>query len=461
MTRSPIHPRLLMSVAALGVMVLPLMAGVQADGATTSSRSAIGSTTSPIKHVVVIYQENHSFDDVLGQVCRQRAVRCNGYTGPVTFADGVTAANVVEPDLVPAMAHSPTVAKLALANEWDRISGCKTAPYACVTHIDPAKMPNLTALADKFVVSDATFAAGQTVSFGAHLNLASGTLDGFAGYNPQPSTTGHPLGPGWGCNSYRDAPWRASGTTTLVPSCIPDQAGAGPYRTSPVPYVPTIMQRLEHAGLTWHAYIDAPSGKYVPSNGTWSICTYFAWCLDNRFSLSYNSPKSDFFATVGAGKLANVTFMLPVQAYSQHNGASMAVGDNYIGDVVRALEASSVWGSTAIFITYDDCGCFYDHVKPPSGLGMRNPMVIVSPYAKPVYTDSTTAIQPYSVLSFIDHNFGLAPITPAVGNAYDYADSFDFTQRPLHGITMTHRTISRAEKEQINKLAPRYADDPT
>lgn len=228
-----------------------------------------------------------------------------------------------------------------------------------------------------------------------------------------------------------------------------------------MPYASTIMQSLEGAGKSWHVYQDAPSGQYRPSSGTWAICTYFNWCLANRFTLAYDSPKSAFFTDAANGSLPNVSFMLPIQSYSQHNLASMAAGDNYIGQVVSAVEASPEWSSTAIFISYDDCGCFYDHVTPPAGLGMRNPMVIVSPWARAGYTDSTTAIQPYSMLSFIDHNFGLPDLTPGVANAYDYAASFDFTQVPLRGATMTHATISNAEKARLARLAPRVKDDGT
>jgi hypothetical protein len=66
----------------------------------------------------------------------------------------------------------------------------------------------------------------------------------------------------------------------------------------------------------------------------------------------------------------------------------MAVGDNWIGQVVSAIENGPQWSSTAIFLTYDDCGFFYDHVAPPSGLGIRVPMIIASPCARPGYTSA-------------------------------------------------------------------------
>src|SRR5690349_7263057 len=63
--------------------------------------------TSPIQHVIILYQENHSFDDVLGAVCEQRSTPCNGYTGPVTMADGITAPNGIQTDIVPEIKHDP------------------------------------------------------------------------------------------------------------------------------------------------------------------------------------------------------------------------------------------------------------------------------------------------------------------------------------------------------------------
>src|SRR5690349_978347 len=74
---------------------------------------------SRIQHVVIIYQENHTFDDVLGVVCGQRSTPCNGYTGPVTFADGITVPNREQPDMVPLVMHEPPAQRHALRNQWD------------------------------------------------------------------------------------------------------------------------------------------------------------------------------------------------------------------------------------------------------------------------------------------------------------------------------------------------------
>ena len=454
--------KVLLTGAALAVATVGLgcvgtaAASETVDAARPASPADVIDTSSPIKHVVVIYQENHSFDDVLGQVCLQRSTPCDGYIGQVTFADGKKATNVVEPDVVPNVTHTRASQLLALANQWDKLGGCKTSPYSCVTHIDPSHIPNLAALADKFAVSDRTFAANPSQSFGAHVDLPSGTIDGFVGDNPVASKTGVKSGPGWGCPSKRDALW--GNPATYVPSCIPDASGGGPYRSSPVPYVPTVMERLEAAGKTWHIYQG--SSKTGPVDMAWSVCTYYYWCDANRFTTTYDSSDANFVATAKNGTLPNVSLLLPIGGNSQHNNKSMATGDNYIGQMVSAVENGPDWLSTAIFITYDDCGCFYDHVKPPAGLGLRNPMVIVSPWVRPGYTDSQTAVQADSMLSFIEHAFGLAPLNSSVTNAYDYGGSFNFSQTPLSAVHMVRSSISASEKRELARL-PSIDDDPT
>src|ERR1019366_2959060 len=137
----------------------------------------------------------------------------------------------------------------------------------------------------------------------------------------------------------------------------------------------------------------------------------------------------------------------------QHNQMSMAKGDNWIGQVVSAIENGPDWSSTAIFITYDDCGCFYDHVAPsvnPDGTpqGTRIPMVIVSPYAKAGYTDSTPATFA-SILAYVEQTFGLAPLSLNDAAAYPYTNSFDYSQTPLTGIPMQRESISPAEQHYL------------
>jgi phospholipase C len=109
------------------------------------------------------------------------------------------------------------------------------------------------------------------------------------------------------------------------------------------------------------------------------------------------------------------------------------------------------WNSTVFFITYDDCGCFYDHVPPPrgSGLGIRVPMVIVSPQTKASFVDHTVASF-NSMLAFVEKNWRLAPLTTRDAHAYDYCHTFVFKTLPCTGPAAgTTNTSARAAPSHV------------
>jgi phospholipase C len=170
---------------------------------------------------------------------------------------------------------------------------------------------------------------------------------------------------------------------------------------------------------------------------------------------------TQFASDAAAGQLPNFSVVTPTQADSQHNGDSMTVGDNWIGSVVNAVESGPEWASTAVFITWDDCGCFYDHVAPPAGLGIRVPMLIVSPYPASSHRDSTTASFA-SVLAFTESAFGLPPIAGATwdSRAYNYLGSFNFSQPPRSPVRVGMSPISPAMRQAV-QASPPDPNDPT
>jgi outer membrane protein assembly factor BamB/phospholipase C len=403
--------------------------------------------STPIRHVVVIYQENHSFDDTLGFLCVQDQ-RCDGATSG-TLPDGSTIALTQEPDLVPEVAHNIVAHTKAIdggkMDGFGLIDGCtQSKGYACYAQYQPSQIPNLAALAREFVISDRTFESDSVPSWGAHVDLAAAQLDGFTGDTPF-NVAGLPKGPlTWGCDSNNNAYWKSpSGSLLSIPSCIPKQDGSGPYAPSPASWIPTIMDRLDTAGMSWRIY-----GGW----GTWTVCPSFADCIygpERNAAVTYNQV----LLHAQNGTLANLSIVIPTGDNSQHNGWSMLKGDNWIGSVVGAIENGPEWGSTAIFITYDDCGCFYDHVPPPPGLGIRVPMVIVSPYAKAGFTDSNVASYS-SMLAYTEHVFGLAPLYTTDANAYDFGQSFDYTQAPLPPVSMERNPIPAWERRWLREHPP-------
>jgi phospholipase C len=462
--------RCLLTLLGVGV-ALSMVAGFPAIAA-----HGAGFTT-PIQHVVFLIQENHTFDNVLGAWCAQNG-RCDGATtGSVQGGGSVPLA--AASDNVVQVIHSSSAQTAAIdGGKMDGFSqnqGCtKTNGYKCYTQYAASStaIHNVTTLANNFVVSDRTFEDGPTSSWGMHVQAVAATNDGFiGGGTPHPGSLGT-LGYGWGCDSGRDTTWMSpQGKQLQVPACVPDPslsvANGGAYRPTPVAHVPTIMDSLDAAGLTWTLYGGPPGGStggQGDASGNafgygWAICPTFAKCL-NR-SPSGMASNTRFASDAAAGTLPNFSVVTPTQTNSQHNGDSMTVGDNWIGSVVNSVESSPQWSSTAIFITWDDCGCFYDHVAPPAGLGIRVPMLIVSPYPVSSHRDSTTASFA-SVLAFTESAFGLPPITGTTwdARAYGYMNSFNFLQAPLSPVKLSMTPIT-AQMIQAVQASPPDPNDST
>jgi hypothetical protein len=309
---------------------------------------------------------------------------------------------------------------------WEAINGC--TENQCYTAYEPSQIPALAALARQGAISDAFFSRDIVPSWGAHLDFFAQTLDGFVGNNPTHVTEAPAAGPGWGCDSNLNAMWSNPVTQKLEsePSCIPNKNGEGPWRISPVPYVPTVADRLEEAGRTWGIYGAVISEGKAQSGYIWSTCPTFAECLLGPQKNDMHEA-SQFLVDAKAGTLPNFSIVAPSSnaegATSQHNGTSMLVGDNYIGQEVSAVENGPDSATTTIFIYYDDCGCFYDHVTPPPGLGIRSPLVIVSPYAKPRYTDHNVATSS-SILAYMEAVLHVQPVDEEDATAYNFRKSF-------------------------------------
>jgi phospholipase C len=411
----------------------------------------------PIKHIVVLYLENHTFDNLLGYWCDQHPTRCpdGGMPSSVKLSDGTVVHPGVTPDFVPKLAHNVTAEQKAIdggkMNGWQKVAGCDiTTGYACIGGYIPAQVPNLTALADKFAISDRTFSMADSPSWGGHLYAVMGQLDGFLGNNPFPAhgTTGA----GWGCDSKHITQWRPpGGRVQKVPSCVPQyslrRANGGAFKPTPVKHAPTILDRLHRAHLPWRIYGEPkPAGNGTLAFGyVWDICPSFAECLYTRQKRN-NVPSSTFVQDAMSGNLPSFAIVTPggVDAkFSEHNKMSMTAGDDWLGQIASAVMNGPEWKSTVLFITWDDCGCFYDQVPPgtnPDGTrqGPRVPLVIVSPYARRGYTDTTSATFA-GILAYTEHTFGLNPLGVNDKKAYPFTKAFNYRQRPLRPARTVYR----------------------
>lgn len=430
--------------------------------------------TVPIRHVVVIYLENHSFDNLLGYWCDAHPGRCpdGGMPSSVRLSNGAVVSPGTDPDTVPQVQH--TVKAQIAAIDGGKMDGWQNIPrgscdaatgYRCISGYQPNQIPNITALAQGFAISDHTFSLADSPSWGGHMAMVAASTDQFTGDNPVPAK-GIRSGPGWGCDSDRVTTWISpNGKPEVEPSCVPDHLPGlrfgGAFEQTPVKTIPTIMDRLDAAGLTWKLY-----GASKSQNGyIWSICPTFAECLDTGQAANL-VPDAQFTADARAGTLPSFSVVTPGgpdYTSSCHNGFSMTACDNWVGQLVGAVQNSPDWRSTAVFITWDDCGCFYDQVRPgtdPDGSaqGPRVPLIIVSPYARPGYTD-TTATTFAGILGYTEHVFGLQPLGPDDSAAYAFSSAFNYSQAHVKPAHLVHRPLPASAKRI--KVTPALENDPT
>ncbi len=445
----------ILGVAAV-VMIL-------SNGLPPAAAAVVSNGSGAIKHVVYIIQENHSFDNVLGAWCVQQQ-RCDGATTG-QLSTGQTMHLGQAKNFVANVAHDAAAQTQAVdggkMDGFNLIPTCNAAHHLhCYTQFQPAQIPDAISLASNFAISDRTFEDEASASWGSHLSAVAATADGFVGAIPSGGS-----GPGWGCDSGRTSPWISpSGAVQPVPSCVPDYAlnptqypNGGAFQPTPVPHVRTIMDELDQAGRSWKNYAGLGGPANTQGYG-WAICPTFADCIDTPQSKNL-LPATNVISDAQSGSLPAFSVVTPNQANSQHNGRSMTVGDNWIGSVVGAIENGPDWNSTAIFLTWDDCGCFYDHVPPPAGDGIRVPMIMISPFARPGHTDSTNASFA-SVLAFTEHAFGLPALGTKDANAYDYSGSFDYSQAPLKPVRMVTKSIPASEQRLIG-ATPQDPNDDT
>jgi phospholipase C len=462
--------RRILLAAVLAVAALPL-------GVLGTSAPRAPARTVPIKHVVVVYLENQSFDSVLGFWCNGHRGRCpdGGMPRRVRLSNGAVVTPSVDPDTVPLVRHQTIDQQNAIdggkMDGWQKIPGCSASQnYACVSGYQPGQVPNLSLLAQDFAISDRTLSMQDSPSWFGHLYAIAASTDGFTGNNPGIQTT---PGYGWGCDSDKTDLWHGQ----KVPTCIPDPAlslpNGGAFEPTPVPYVPTILDRLDAAGLSWRLYGGTCATESVSPHGLetctsatsgyiWATCPSFAECLYHQGSGM--SQDTQFVTDAKAGNLPAFSLVTPtVTANSWHNGFSITQGDNYLGNLVNAVMNGPDWSSTAIFITFDDCGCFYDQVPPgtnPDGTpqGPRTPLVIVSPYARAGYTD-TTPTTFAGILAYAEHTLGLGSLSKNDASAYDFANAFNYSQSPLKPVQMTKTALPPSARHL--KITKAEADDPT
>ncbi|HLW37114.1 MAG TPA: alkaline phosphatase family protein, partial [Candidatus Eremiobacteraceae bacterium] len=278
-------------------------------------------------------------------------------------------------------------------------------------------------LASSYALADHMFSSMSSGSFTAHQYLIAGTT----AITSQQSLVDFPTQIPWGC----DAP---TGTLTPVLSQDGTIDQNGPYPC--ISAYPTIAQLLDAARVSWKYYAPmvAPPGRGDIAGDVWSAFDAIRSVRNGPdWSRNVVSPETTFFSDVETGRLPQVSWVIPDFANSDHPESRSNTGPSWVTAVVNFVGKSKYWNNTAIVILWDEWGGWYDDVAPPqldyAGLGMRVPMIVVSPYARKAYVSHT----PYefgSILKFIEQDFSLPNLGATDVRATSIQDCFDFTQSP-------------------------------
>ncbi len=288
------------------------------------------------------------------------------------------------------------------------------------------------AIAQAYVLADKTFASNIDASFVSHQYQIAAQANSAVDL-PQLA---------WGCSG---------GPTDTVVTLDADRS-YGP-REPACFNSRTIADELDAKKKTWRFYATASGGV----SDDWSAYQAIKHIYDGRkWTQDVVNPPSQFLADVAAGNLANVTWITPTCADSDHADCLSNTGPQWVADVIDAVGQSPFWNSSAVFVIWDEWGGWYDHVAPPyadyDGLGMRVPMLIVSPYAKQGYV-SHVQYESASIPRFIEDTFGLKRLAAADARAASPAgDAFDFTQPP--------RTFSPFASQSRERAFMRSLPDP-
>jgi phospholipase C len=205
---------------------------------------------------------------------------------------------------------------------------------------------------------------------------------------------------------------------------------------------PTLADQLDTKKISWRYYAPAISG---PDQGL--IWSAFDAIHQVRYGPDWTqhiiSPETQVLTDINAGDLASVTWITPDLKNSDHALSLSTTGPDWVASIVNALGKSKMWRSTVVFVLWDDWGGWYDHVPPPyvdnDGLGIRVPLLVVSPFAKKGYI-SHVQYEWGSILKFIEQTYGMQPMAASDMRANPLTDCFDFTQqaRPFSTIRTRH-----------------------
>jgi phospholipase C len=402
-----------------------------------------------IEHVIVVYQENWSFDSLYGLFPGADGIANAGAALRQVDKSGIPYTTLPQPVDTTKRPPAPdprfpadlpvkpfNVAAFVLPNDrtgdlvhrfyheqlqidggkMDKFVAWSDAAGLAMSYYDATNMP-VGRLAQQYVLADNFFHAAFGGSFLNHFWLVCVCTprwaDAPAGLRAQLDAAGVLV---------RDGSVTPDGyaVNTLFSVNSPHPASADPANLLPNQTMPTIGDRLSAHGVSWAWYAggwkDALAGHAAPLfQFHHQVFAYFSRYADGTPGrAAHLKDERDLLSDVQAGRLPAVSFVKPLGPDNEHPGyADLLRGQRHVADLVRAVANSPAWPGTVIIVTYDEHGGRWDHVAPPVadrwGPGLRVPAIIVSPLAKRHYVDHTR-YDTTSILKLIERRWSLAPL---------------------------------------------------
>lgn len=446
--------------------ILVMAAGLAIAGTFPGDASA--RSLSNIEHIVVIYLENRSFDNLYGLFPGAENLVGHKSWPPQVDRDGQpyrTLPPVMDNRRKPAVPDHRFSDSLPNApflidqfvtqadrtgepvhrfyQSQEQIDGGKNDKFVAVTDVGGLVMgfydghnTRLWALAERYTLADNFFTAAFGGSFLNHFWLICACTPRYD--NAPADITAKLDGNG---DLLRDGAISPDGyaVNTIQSAQQPHSAAiADKSRLLPPVKLPTIGDALSAKKISWAWYSggwnDALAGRPARTfQFHHQPFAYFANYADGSDARRRHlKDETDLYQAIAGGSLPAVTFYKPLGGNDQHPGyANITDGDNHAADLIEKIEKSPLWRSTAIFVTYDENGGFWDHVPPPQGdrwgPGTRVPLLVISPLAKRHFVDHTR-YDTTSILKFIEKRFVLSPLGPrdtaadGLDNAFDLAE---------------------------------------
>jgi phospholipase C len=430
---------------------------------------ALAQSPNPINHIVVIYLENHSFDNLYGMFPGANGIANAGAATQVD-KNGVAYAALPHPinsNLKPPGPDSRFPADLPnkpfnidqyvplnqktgdlvhrFYQEQLQIDGGKMDKFVAWTdaaglvmgYYDTTKLPLYT-YAKQYTLADNFFHGAFGGSFLNHIWLVCACAPVWpnapASKQAQLDTSGALVKDG----ALTPDNFVVNTSFTVFsphPANITDTAQLVPPQTKA-----TIGDRLSDKGISWAWYSggwnDTLAGRADPLfQYHHQPFAYFKNYGDGTEGRKQHlKDESDFYAAIQDNTLPAVAFVKPLGAENEHPGYAVPdEGEMHVAQMIDLIQKSPAWKETAIIVTYDENGGFWDHVAPPKmdqwGPGSRVPALIISPYAKKGYVDHSL-MDTTSILAFIENRYGLEALGDRDKMTGNMLSAFDFSQNP-------------------------------